>query len=378
MNDKSDFRFKIPLKQHSPLIHFQVKKEGPKDELIRISEFKPLIERFVKHYFTAFDPGLYNNFKKCIGEYFNKDKKQASAYKLHASTDLSPNKKNKNTKKDTAYFGDYCEIEYPGLTLTLFSYHKEVLELLKSVIPIVLSGFNLGTRKSKGFGSFTPVTMKEKEFQTNLIKLYKQENIFVKNNIHYFRNEVNKIYQLLKSGKNKPYEKSMLYEYFMKKGIRWEKAALKRKIAYKVKEKGSAWHPLLNTSGKYPENEHTDISCSFIRALLGLAGHYTFLNNNRERQYTVSVEHEEVKRIPSPILFKVFENKLYAISVWEFYREEYKNILGKTFKFIIKNNEIRGNHSEEDTIQLDLETPSVFDLRDFLTGNLLKMGYTKL
>jgi hypothetical protein len=386
MTVKSDCMFTIPLEQHSPFIHFQVKNHRPINELIRVSELKPLVERFIKHYCKAFDQQLYNTYKECIEKYFPENSKKASAYKINVSADeikdITTYKKNNKKVKDTAYFGDYHELKYTGLTLTLFSYHKEVLKLLQQVIPIVLSVFNLGTRKSKGFGSFTPEHMKEDDFNTNLIKLYKKENIYVKSiGWNHFRSEVNKTYQLLKSGINRPYksyEKSKLYDYFMDKGIRWEKAALKRNISKKVKEVGLPWVALRNTSGIYPGNENTDIPCSFVRTLLGLAGSYTFLNKNKEMQYEVTVEHEKIKRIPSPILFKVFEQKLYAISVWEFYKEAYKNILGQTFKFNIMNNNIEDKNSKKNAIQLDLATPKDFDLQDFLTRNLLKMGYTKI
>ena len=98
----------------------------------------------------------------------------------------------------------------------------------------------------------------------------------------------------------------------------------------------------------------------FIRALLGLAEHFEFVDN-RNNRLKVKIENisnkdnEKIVRFKSPIFFKVFENKVYLS-----YNNSYKMIEGKNFDFKYNNKSLG-----------DLDIPTNFEINDFLDKYLL-------
>ncbi|MBD3843550.1 MAG: hypothetical protein IE909_17050, partial [Campylobacterales bacterium] len=170
---------------------------------------------------------------------------------------------------------------------------------------------------------------------------------------------VGDFYKMVKMGNNHPhnpklYKKAYLWEYFAKNGIRWEKRKIKKefpKLAYSPQ--GNKPIDIQN-----PKDENF----RFIRAMLGLAGHYEFKIPSKET-VTITCNDDDIKRMRSPIEFKIIGDTVYLLC-----NEHYKKLYGKSFKFSYKGNDF------------DIDTPkqNEFDLYKFMDylvqRNLLKVA----
>jgi hypothetical protein len=169
-------------------------------------------------------------------------------------------------------------------------------------------------------------------------------------------------YQILKSGKNKPYQKSKLMNYFLEKEIRWEKRWIKRVL----KEN----YPNIFEDLKDDYHENNDFNFNnderyyFVRCLLGMPNNYDFLlkNSNREK-LSVSVKclNDDIDRFPSSIIFKVFENNIYILLKKDIPINP--KIFNQRFKFVAK-------YKNRNYELGELLTPDNFDIEEFLKGQL--------
>ncbi|QCI28748.1 hypothetical protein [Caminibacter pacificus] len=367
----------VILLQQSDMIHFEAL---PKQKaLLRISELKPRLTKFIKKDLKKADPILYEEFKdiienkKIFPNINNNDISKGSPY-FKISTDPKFVKvykyKTFKSKRDNdfvrvgSYFGDYYAVNFGKVYIKIYSRIKRLEELVENALKSFLIINNLGQRQSKGFGSFVVDGTTKEEFEKVLKSFYKsiykkelEEDVAPLEIIH-------KDYQLIKSGVNesffkkgkyhqKRYEKSKLFKYFCNKNIRWEK----KKIKEVLSEQG-----LMNRLEYY----HPPVDCindnirsyKYIRGLLGVAPLINFKQKNSD-YFKITIS-GEVDRYPSPITFKVFED-IYAVA-----NDIDEDILNKKFFFKVGSRKVR------------IDTPSSFDLPDFMNYAFRELNWQRI
>lgn len=370
---------KVILKQHTPLIQFQGEQSGA---LLRGTEIKPKLDKFlIKHAFND----DFEKYKQFLIGYSGKNKKvelvcnKALNYKIRCKV-IENNRavSNASNKKNYPFYFNNMGaaqktdnnkfVECDKVTIEFFSMYKEVLDKIKEWIRKFFLVNNFGFRQNKGYGSFTVSKIEEECFDDNdsidLIKsLYnKEKNIFYleysegkKDWLDKLKN-CEEIYKIMKSGMNRPYYKSYLFQYqynnMQNNGeycISNEKRFIKDKLFKEAIEKEK----------KY--------DYKYIRALLGVAEGSRFMIDKAGKLYTkesngrrsfvpIHYTSNDVERFASPIFFKIIERKVIIIPM-----DISEEIYGKKFKFTRVN-------KRKDYISEEIHTPSKgeFDLEDFL------------
>jgi hypothetical protein len=204
---------------------------------------------------------------------------------------------------------------------------------------------NFGTRQSKGYGSFFPI---EKNIRDAVSSVEYPIYRVVTQNGRNWEERVDYIHKRLKSGINfKGYSKSLLFEYMCAnpRNIRWEKRKIKQVFGKAV----------IRPQHRKPircDNEREDFDFRFVRALLGLPGHFEYNGGPKRGGERIDVTHQTIKRFRSPLLYKVFNNDIYIIAM-----RTYEPILGKSFEFSIDQDGYKS---------FSLNVPERFDIEDFL------------
>ena len=190
---------KVTLKQHTPLLHFQPNEQGA---TLRASEVKPKLDKYIlskmeveerraldyklsiytegniKEYLAAsylsrraLDTLNRNNINKIeISPYFAQEKENKS---LVAS---------RNIRQDWKNFPKKGLLNNGNVQLTIIGNH-EVLELISKYIQYFFLEENFGTRQSKGFGSFTVVSIKIHSMgEDKNIRLVNNDEVLSSNN----------------------------------------------------------------------------------------------------------------------------------------------------------------------------------------------------
>ena len=109
-----------------------------------------------------------------------------------------------------------------------------------------------------------------------------------------------------------------------------------------------------------PNSKFSDYK--YIRALLGVASNISFKTNQR-RPFVVNIKSKEIEKFASPILFKVYNNKVYALA-----NKIPSKIFNQPFVFETRNCKKL----------CKLNTPSEFNLEEFLDKNLIKLKWSKI
>jgi len=424
----------VKLKQHTPIIHFQHYQDGA---TLRASELKPKLDKFLLKYFVKekidYKKWLIGNGQHPALNYKVKViPPTVIKYYLPFPTKIDTQRfpqRSKNLKdyikentfiKDleilspTPYFGNADKVKFNGdevnerdtkiNELRYATYTNETIELifniwdenLKNHITDLIIDFflihNFGTRQNKGFGSYTVEQIENSNYSIDESKIknffiVKSKNSF--NNFNDIFSSILKEYQLLKSGQNyRTYSKSKLFEYFVKKGVRWEKRFIKKsinlnsnKLDNRILYSRNNLAPIdFNDASKRYYNDWEDKqknNYKFIRALLGLADHYEFLidyngDYDRNAKFIVNIKHkpkngeDKIERIPSPLFFKVINGVVY-IGIDCMYQalkngeilNKYIEIFKEKFNFELKY--------QDTTLDLgNLNVPDKFDLKDFI------------
>jgi len=333
----------VKLKQHSPIIHFQ---HGEAGATLRASELKPAIDKFIVYELKTVVPSLYDKYGDVITGNFEQDGKGCNRYGL--SVLQSVNGQVQNPPKP--YFANDKQSLFSStpIDLKIKSFDKGLRELVKDVLPYVLTYKNFGTRTSKGFGAYHLSNMIAKEFESLALKKYPKIYKLTKKISDYTQafEDIQRFYQQLKSGINhKTYQKSLLFEYMCAKNIRWEKRKIKQDFP-QVISPGS--RPPADCGSKNDEFR-------YVRAMLGLAEHNEYrLPGNAKKQ--VWIDSPEAERLASPITFKIFNNAVYLLP-----NETYRLIMDKTFTFSLGKKTLSCK-------SFNLQTPGQdeFDLCEFL------------
>ncbi len=346
----SNFKLEFTLKQHTPIIHFQADQTGA---TLRVTELKPKLDRFIKNELQAIDVKLYEKFKDTIDdENIFPDDKGSNKYRLtlYATTKIPE----QNTG---AYFGDINDkiqliTSAIPIRVQIKSTNSRLNELIKEALRYVLVYENFGTRQTKGYGSFTPNNMNEDEFKEKLLKKYK---VLYKKNSRNSLQTIKNDYQLLKSGRNRPYTKSILFDYLCGNKIKWEKRMIKEYLKRNHLEVFNRLkYETDNHRIKKCEPEHNNYEYKYIRGLLGIGEQLQFLKNNAPNNDKVTIKikpkNSNIERFASPILYKVFDNKIYVMA------KNNISIKGEEFYF-----ELNGT-----ILNKEIAIPENFNLEDFL------------
>lgn len=357
---------KIQLEQHTPLIHFQSNQSGA---ILRVTELKPRMDSFIREELKNVNISIYNEYSELIksGKFTDYKMKVVCSQSetLCIYNQLSEKKyndlikKNKNFIKNTAYFGKYKGMEYTGIILEIFSFNENICNLIRICLDYVLVYENFGSRKSKGFGSFTTKGIDINKFEEILkmskCKIYKY-NKGEEDNELYENTELSKIYTSyrdLKTGENSngKYKESLLYSEIMKqKNIESEKLMIKECLMDKYKDKFNELKcPKVEL--KYKDHDNYRL----FRAMLGFADHYDFVVY-KDKSFSFKVKHKtdkgKIERFSSPLYFKVFKNEIYLMI-----NEISEDMFNK--KFNIEFWEVvRKNKTPIDKKFLEIHTPS--------------------
>lgn len=380
----------VQLKQHTPIIHFQYNQTGAS---LRATELKPKIDRFVLRDLQRVDPVLFDRNRTLINENFSSEPK-ASKYKItvtaNHTTQIRPMKfassfsrreredlgaMNITLKPNSPYFGKFFAVSHTNVNIEIFSFNDALARFIVEILPDVLAYNNFGSRQSKGFGSFLPADLTETQIK-----------IILKRKYHTFweidaGNDpfpvIHQSYQLLKSGRNQPnrrlYEKSELFNYMCVRNIRWEK----RKIKTEMKTS----YPMTFDKLKHETTSMRIKDCigsedqgcphKYVRALLGLAEHNEYAANNSDPaidkiQIKIKDARGEIERFRSPIIFKVFNNKVFLLP-----EEIPEEMFNRDFEFSLYEKCRRGSPKSIGRLcTLPTPDPGDFILEEFLTAHL--------
>lgn len=302
--------------------------------------------------------------------------------------------------------GDYSSVrkglQYDQLTLRFTFFNRALKSLLNDVLPAFFSLNNFGTRQTKGFGCFLPADkFTEEDFKKILAIHPGVKAVYSKTFSLNPEALIQEDYQLLKAGKSRDnYRKSILWEYFCSTGkIRWEKRKIKETIQ-STKSLSNVWDKLKyeEDTRKNPSGKNRIDDCNpaqnqyqFIRALLGLAEHYEFMafgtkqvdrsgnpviydGKQKEKRNGIKVKISdtsgEIARAKSPILFKVFDQKIFLIATEpEPFLIKTKNGNPRNFEFKL-DAEIHDKDGRRilglNGKLFDLSPPQTFSIADFL------------
>ena len=419
----SKYKLNFQLKQHTPIIHFQHDQQGA---TLRASELKPKLDKFLieklaltetiekkgaqavvpkkdyEHWFNNKEklsldykvrimgdnydnvqyylpypvklnsnryPNKEQNFKDFLSRYINFEFEYLMPSPFFANADKikfyerSDKVDPDESKPNEIIFARYSLKSIDGFIMTFNSSLKSKIE--KYLVEFFLIT-NFGTRQNKGFGSYTVSNINSKEIKTDNKLLNK---IFLKKSTHsistfnnLFKFILNE-YNLLKSGTNRPYNKSELFKYYINNDIRWEKRFLKKVLnnnGVQLKQQNqNQYEPIdFDNADKKFYNNFKDNQVNqyqYIRALLGLAENFEFASYNRGR-LRVKVKHQQnnIERFKSPIFCKVIDNVVYMSADLT-----YQSIGGETFEFF-----------DGTTLLGSLNVPANFDIKVFINTHI--------
>ena len=342
-------KIEIPLKQHTPLIHFQHYQDGA---MLRASELKPKLDKFLIRKLSLTEKKMINGKNEEVAKiehasWFNNKEKLSLDYKVKITYDgisikdyiEQPKLKNKNqnngkfkTKTDKngiestetytypLFFGnlgtDYYKTEtikkfvfIPNkITLSISSFNKNILDSIEKYFSEFIALENFGSRQDKGFGSFylddnydKYLPINETNFDYKFQLTSSGKDIWEKAKKLFYNLEL--FYRALRSGINlkdydrndKFYFKSLLFLYFKDKGIQWEKKTIKEEFFKDnaKKHNGSLLYQGLNTQ---KTNRSTSEALHFasenkklVKDLLGLS------NREKWSYYYNSITKTEAK-----------------------------------------------------------------------------------
>ena len=381
------------LKQQSPMLHFQ---HADFDATLRATELKPKLDRFIEKWLGKKNIEIPSEWrlKKDPEDQNSKREIEKKGSALHYRVRVF-NMDGNTVKKPSPgmpYFGNMgrdseekkCVMAKGCIEVHIRCYIRELLDVIDDCLPTFFLTTNFGTRQDKGFGGFVlcgsdgQLLNKRAENEELLTLWYGGNRIYC---IRYRQqtspddklNDICTIYKILKSGINdpvagnkinRPYIKSYLWEYFDAKGIDWEKKALKyRGIAPKV----------------YSDRDHVPAAPGpnerYIRGLLGIGDQQQWFSSDGEgrkiidhhnekgkpvyKKETILIESEnsDIKRIPSPLTFKIIGNTIYILP-----EEIDSRIPGSSFRF--SNN----SNKSIDPVSLQIPYAEEFDLNEILSG----------
>lgn len=380
----------IDLEAQSPLIHFQTDSAHSRTTTLRASEVKPKLDRFLLKKLQ-----VLNNYKdiqeiKSNHELFFTDPEHnALNYTMKIEnknrnpTIIDLNPRNNKSESYDLYYGNMGkngeEIKKGVISdprVTIFCFIPELRKIIQDNIIEFFLISNFGTMQNKGFGSFLPLdcgynnglieeqinyiadcllndainSIEEKRDRIKTcycMKFPEIENKSINGKKQYFPEffrEIKTFYSIMKSGQNyHGYARSYIYEYMHEKNIDNEKAWMKQKhISPVVGRKPTASGRIQNNNPKY------------VRAMLGTGMTLSYIKkqgNSRDKVSITISSNSDIKRVSSPIYFKIIKNIVFIIA-----KDIPKEVYNQSFTFTNNLWNKRGC----------LNTPKEFDIDDFL------------
>jgi len=354
----SKYKLEFTLKQHTPIIHFQADQPGA---TLRATELKPKLDRFLKkHVFNEKIPKKFLiDEKKDALNY--KIKIFGSSYKTYTYKTYVNPKKAAKYDREGAYFGNLKAIEFnQNIKIEFFSSNTEIIEIIKEYFVDFIGITNFGARQNKGFGSFSVIKMNDTDITFNENRLLKYYKKIYKINDSKPLKKILKDYQLLKSGRNKPYRKSLLFEYMCKDNIKWEKRMIKE---YMKKDLPYIFKNLKYEKEPVKCKNEINFKYQYIRGLLGITEQIEFLKKNAKNfkdkiRIQVKSQDSNIERFKSPITYKVVNNSIYVLATNTI------PVKGKKFTF-----NVRG---KDKILYQPIQVPEYFDIFKFLDYALIQ------
>ena len=320
------FQIQFTLRQHTPMIHFQYDQDGA---TLRASEVKPKLDKFIK---SKVEESVWKKWLSGDGK-----NHEALDYKIRIET---KNVFKESIEKNPLFFGDTGSREAPKfkfsmtqspLRIQIDTLKTDLRATIEKVFIEFLKENNFANRQNKGFGSFFLDPSVHKDcFQVFENLPYVSFTYTDENNVYAV---IDYYYKLLKSGLNHPnfgsYQHGFLKQYLEKtEPYIWEKRWMKE------------------TFFDLPANDKPK---KFARLFLGLPAEFRYKETTEPKNpniteklrldddYQITIEHKEVDRLASPLLFKpILDNKTKICKIYLIVQplpEELKKV-SKTFTFI--------------------------------------------
>lgn len=424
-------QLEIKLIQHTPIIHFQHNQYGA---TLRASEVKPKLDKYIFKNLSPSqkDEGLKNgwiitnnnrnwlNYKMIIissnqtDEYLftsdisNEEESAIRGADINVIND-SPFFAQREVDKTIKTKDEWDKISKKGLfqtnlTIKILVCSDTLKSLLMMHIPPFFVIHNFGNRQDKGFGSYLSksisidgsVVCQNEPNKDEIKEILKAEFSFVFKKELTIENNDNRFvaifqtikddYQKLKSGKSTT--NSELYK-FLREGdsdgtMRMEDHYFKAEIERLLRQRNNNYSIEKKEVSNNNLNNH--LNYIYARALLGLAEQFEYglyLRNNtnsdgirkKAEDATIVVKvlkSNDLQRFQSPLCFKVINNILYIVG-----NSVPQEICGKNIQFeysLKKNNDSSLTQLGEGS----LNTPSNFNLMNFMDQAMDSLGYTKI
>jgi len=340
------FQLIIPLKQHTPIIHFQHEQAGA---TLRATEVKPKLDNYLIKDAFGSDKSKYANF--LVGG----PKSELSALDYKLSVSWEPDKKDicipiirgdRNIPMFFANMGeDYQErglVTYQNISLHFHSFYPDLLEVIKQHIEAFFACTNFGMRSTKGYGSFTVVDSKPEvspkfsffiettDWQSALQHIdlfYKSmrggiNGAAVPQNLKLTRWDDRERREVPVSFVNGIYMKPLLFLYANDNEIQWEKRTIKqsagnlfpfyqqnRDKSWTIKQNNITEHEKSHSVDKNWPLKQNHTQKAIVRDVLGLStdqswrGYGTFKKSANIVKKPVKAN-EDIERFASPLTFK--------------------------------------------------------------------------
>ena len=377
------YKLQFTLKQHTPIIHFQHEQDGA---ALRASEVKPKLDRFI----ISKNGGIDTVKQDHPSWFIDRSNSDALAYKIKIKRVGETKRTNHSiiTENLNALSFDSCTVD---IITNFVSLREEIIRSIGQFFSVT----NFGRRASKGYGSFTIQNTDINGFKKAIFD-YSNNNLYTyhSNGPYKWEDVVKTEWGRLKSGKNRPYEKSRIFKYASSKKMRWEKRWMKLGILDEIKidpalpnllytndpldcsndENTEIYNGIEENTDLETEDNNDFLYC-FYRAMLGLPELYEF-RAERDHIYQFKISNETIERFKSPVTFKVFEGKVFAFP--EYFDQE---ILGKNFQLdlILKtNNGVVVKEFNCTDGRFDISTPVNFNLTNFLSTYFRTVGFNKI
>jgi hypothetical protein len=376
------YKLEFTLKQHTPLIHFQHNQIGA---TLRASEVKPKLDKYldgfsfeynfekIKNYLVGFSSSNEDHFKKLYeNNYCALDYKMI----IKAETLRTPNIVPDGFPCFFGNLGDENKLNPKGFSYTdqaivinILTHHEFLIKEIKREVPNFFARNNFGTRQSKGFGSF---------YLCETDPLYEEPVLLSHFNINsneftsIFKS-IDLVHRALRSGINDIgrnnthlfYMKPLIWQYFRRKNITWDKKAIKMRFYPTIQadhESDHSYEVDEQEKNKWPL-WYDGEGQKMVKDLLGLSLLESWL-----KPYKISVAKQSrngILRMKSPIFYKPIRinNGTRIFIDFESIPEDFFNA-----EFAISN----GRKS------FNLRTPTSheFDIEEFFNWALLQTSIT--
>lgn len=379
----SEYKLEFTLKQHTPLIHFLHDQPGAS---LRATEFKPALDRYLIEKLTG-----QKDFKVATAAFethpqyrfwlVGKGNKEQPALdyqlKIQADSEIYPietyNDQNHRYQNFPAFFANLAKEGTPEAKHFSFcrrpvgvvfrSMDEELLTKIKQYLPGFLANNNFGSRKTKGFGSFSLEGQKAPVCSFFLELNCGRVNDMVTEWKRLFQ-KIDFFHRTLRSGFNNGrggYIKSPLFLFCKEElDIQWDKKSVKQyffstALSNQSGRHGSSDLLVYGSPKKSPKGNFY-----LIRDLLGLATESDWRSpeyNNTKIQKAHSGN--LIDRMPSPITYKPFAlgDGRYLVNI--LLNPVSPAVLGQTFSITSTR------HSGMGSLSLDFPPPGFFSLHSY-------------